>query len=386
MTSRPAIALLLAVFFPLVVYAAEPDAPPPPNVITIGKLREEISSHQEKIEQTGKQEHSLLDDLTALDNKIGQQKAKIETIRAKLKEQQQVIAAKEQDLALLSRKTESLRQHLIKRLRSFYLLGKTGFLNIVFSSTSLPDLILADDAFRSLVTYDQAVFEEYRTSILEIDRAKRAHELEQSVHEHFLADAAKENSLLLQTAEEKNAVLKRIRTEKGLYEQAIREMKKAEGTLLATLAKSVPVADVKLFGFTAQKKKLPPPVYGKITRRFMEPSPDEEETTFANGITIAPPDRAEVFAVYGGMVIFAGYMSGYGKVIIVEHDQQYYTVTARLDDIQVQEGDTVKQGQIIGTTGDVASLFGQGLYFEIRHGAQPENPLDWMQPGSLSGR
>jgi murein DD-endopeptidase MepM/ murein hydrolase activator NlpD len=77
-------------------------------------------------------------------------------------------------------------------------------------------------------------------------------------------------------------------------------------------------------------------------------------------------------------------MSGYGKMVIVEHDQQYYTVSARFDDIQVREGDSVKQGQVIGTTGDTDTPFGQGLYFEIRRGAQPENPLDWLQPGTLA--
>jgi septal ring factor EnvC (AmiA/AmiB activator) len=41
---------------------------------------------------------------------------------------------------------------------------------------------------------------------------------------------------------------------------------------------------------------------------------------------------------------------------------------------------------MIGTTGEGTTLFGQGLYFEIRHDAQPENPLDWIQPGTLATR
>lgn len=356
------------------------------SVITIGKLRQELSSHEEKIEQTGKEERSMLDELAVLDDKISRQQDKIETLQTRIREQEQVIAAKEKELATITRKNEALRQHLIKRLNSYYLFGKTGFLNIVFSDKTLPELMVANDAFRSLVTYDQAVFAEYRTSVVEIDRAKRAHELEKTVQEHFLADAALENGLLQQVAAEKNTVLQRIRTEKGLYEQAVREMKKAETALLATLVKPGQAPEAKSRGFIAQRKKLPPPVWGKIVRRFQEPVPDGEDATFANGITIVPPARAEVFAVYGGTVIFAGYMSGYGKVIIIEHDQQYYTVTARFDDLQVQEGDLVKQGQSIGTTGDLTTLFGQGLYFEVRHGAQPENPLDWIQPGTLTDR
>jgi len=407
MLRRLVVVLLLASLPALGVSAAEPakglkTAPPShdspketsaqqevdqqTSAITIGKLRQELSSHEEKIAQTGKEERSVLDELAALDDKIGRQQAKIEALHNRLREQERVIATKERELATITRNNEALRQHLIKRLRSFYLLGKTGFLNIVFSNRTLPELMLADDAFRSLVTYDQAVFAEYRTSVVDIDRAKRAHELEKTMQEHFLAEAAQENGLLQQVAAEKNAVLQRIRTEKGLYEQAVREMKKAETALLATLARPGQASEEKPRGFTAHRKKLPPPVWGKIVRRFQEPVPEEEDTTFANGLTIVPPSRAEVFAVYGGTVIFAGYMSGYGKVIVVEHDQEYYTVTARLDDLLVREGDAVKQGQVIGTTGDLSTLFGQGLYFEVRHGAQPENPLDWIQPGTLPTR
>lgn len=357
----------------------------PSTVITIGKLRQEIATHQEKIDQTGKEERSLLDELAALDDKLSQQKAKIATLQTRINEQEEVIAAKEQELTAIAKKNEALQQHLLKRLRSFYLLGRTGFLSIVFSKNTLPDLMLANDAFHSLSTYDQAIFAEYRASIAAISQVKQARELEKSVQEHFLADAAKENGLLQQIATEKNGVLSRIQTEKGLYQQAVREMKKAESSLLATLSKPSAAPEHKPVGFLAQKKKLPPPVWGKVIRHFQEPAANED-TTFANGITIQPPEQSEVFAVYGGVVIYSGYMSGYGRMVIIEHDQQYFTITARLDDIQVLEGDTVKQGQIIGTSTDVANLFGRGLYFEIRHGAQPENPLEWIQPGALANR
>jgi murein hydrolase activator len=371
---------------PLHLHAAEAEGNLPTSIIRIGKLQQEIFSHQDKIEQTGREEHSLLDELAVLDSTIDKQKAKIDVLQRRLQEQEQVIEAKEKELATISRKNEALRQHLINRLRSFYLIGKTGVLNIVFSNKTLPDLLLANDAFHSLVTYDQELFAEYRKSVLDIDRAKRAYELEKSVQEHFLADAGKETSLLQQIADEKNTVLKRIQTEKGLYEQALKEMKKAENDLLSALNKPSGRPEQQTRGFAAQKRKLPPPVWGKVANRFLEPAASGESSPFANGITIVTADRADVFAVYGGVVIFAGYMSGYGKIVIIEHDQNYFTVTAQFDEIRIREGDVVRQGQIIGTTGDLATLLGKGLYFEIRRGAQPENPLDWIQPKTLAGQ
>lgn len=360
------------------------EASPQATIISIGKLREEISRHQEQFEQRSSEEHSLLEELATLDEKISQRRNQVETLQTRIREQERTIAAKEQELAAITRKTDALREHLIKRLRSFYLNGITGFINAVFSNSSLPDLMVANDAYHSLVTYDQTLFSEYRSNIAEIDRTKRARELEQSVLEHLLAEAAAEQETLQQTVNEKSRVLKRIQTEKGLYEQAVQEMKKAESALLATLRRQTQSPEAAFaFGFSAQKGKLPPPVWGKVVRRFGSFSQDSEDTAFAQGITILPSSQAEVFTIYGGLVIFSGYMSGYGQVIIIEHDQEYYTITARLDDLKVQEGDTVRQGQIIGVTGETLTPFGQGAYFEIRHGTQPEDPLKWIQPGAL---
>jgi len=356
------------------------------NALNIGKLRLEISSHEEKIEQSGKEELSLLDQLEKLDEKIKTQKVKIHDLQTRIQGQQKVIAAKEQELSVIINKNAALQQHLIKRLQSFYLMGKTGFLNILFSNKNLPDLLLTNDAYHSLVTYDQAIFDTYRENLAAIERVKRAHELEQSMLEKFLADTDQENATLQQTAEEQNRLLKRVQTQRSLYEQAVKEMKKAAGHLTATLTSTTKPQDQKARGFALNKGKLPPPVWGKVIGKFNQAASDTDDPIFTNGITVQTPEGSEVYAVFDGVVIFSGYMRGYGKMVIIDHDQQYYSVTARFDEIQVNEGDPIKQGQVIGVTGEIATLYSKGLYFEIRHGEIAENPMDWLKPGTLTAR
>jgi len=356
------------------------------NAINIGKLRLEISGHEEKIDQSGKEELSLLDQLEKLDEKIKTQQVKIQDLKARIQGQQKVIAAKEQELAAIIKKNAALQQHLIKRLQSFYLMGKTGFLNILFSNTNLPDLLLTNDAYHSLVSYDQAIFTTYRENLAAIERVKRAHELEQSMLEKFLADSDQENATLQQTANEQNALLKRVQTQRGLYEQAVKEMKKAASHLTATLTSTTKPQDQKAGGFALNKGKLPPPVWGQVIGKFNQAATEADDPIFTNGITVKTPGRSEVFAVFDGVVIFSGYMRGYGKMVIIDHEQQYYSVTARFDEIEVNEGDPIKQGQVIGVTGEIATLFSKGLYFEIRRGELAENPLDWLKPGTLTTR
>jgi len=354
------------------------------HAINIGKLRMEISAHEEKIDQSTKEELSLLGELAKLDERISRQKMKIRELKTRIGEQQLVIAAKTEELAEIVKKNKALQQHLGKRLHAFYLMGKTGFLNILFSHKTLPDLLLTGDAYQSLVTYDQALFRAYRESLLSIEQVKRSHELEQTVLEGFLTDSDQENTTLQQAADEQNRLLKRVQSQRGLYEQAVREMKKAAHQLTATLPSAPKEQDQKDHGFARNKGKLPPPVWGKVIGRFNQAAVATDDPIFTNGITITTPDRSEVYAVFDGEVIFAGYMAGYGKMVIIDHLQQYYTVTARFDEIQVKEGDSVHQGQVIGLTGEVATLFSKGLYFEIRHGELAENPLDWLKSGTLT--
>ena len=70
-----------------------------------------------------------------------------------------------------------------------------------------------------------------------------------------------------------------------------------------------------------------------------QPSSGDEvdSAPFAHGITIGVDGEREVRAVYGGVVIYADYMPGYGKMVIIEHAQQYYTVTAKFAKILVGE-------------------------------------------------
>lgn len=356
---------------------------PQSGSITIGKLRQEIRTYEELFTLSGQQERSLLDELEHLDKKIGVLNERINALRVRISAQEEVITAGEQRLEEIVQENELLRLHLMKRLQAFYLMGKTGFLNVAFSSRSLPELLLINDAFHSLVTYDQEVFTAYRENIDTIHRVKRSQELEQVILEQFLADADQENNALQMVAEEKNSLLHLVRTQKGLYQQALTEMKKAENELNATFTRFGTAQKQENSDFLLAKGRLPPPVTGVLINQFNQSTSAGEDSTFANGLTFSTPKRAEVIAVHDGTILFAGYMRGYGRIVIIDHDRQYFTVTARFDQIRVKEGDTVRQGQVIGTTGEIATLFGKGLYFEIRYGSVAVDPLDWLQTDIL---
>ncbi len=97
-----------------------------------------------------------------------------------------------------------------------------------------------------------------------------------------------------------------------------------------------------------------------------------------NGIDICAQRGAKILAVAGGTVKETNYEFKYGNYIIIKHDEEYETLYAYLDEINVKEGDTIIEGQEIGTVGVTGNTLGPHLHLELRHNGVPVNPLDYI--------
>jgi murein DD-endopeptidase MepM/ murein hydrolase activator NlpD len=128
---------------------------------------------------------------------------------------------------------------------------------------------------------------------------------------------------------------------------------------------SVPV------GFAASRGRLLFPVAGRAEAR-----PAHREGTNGPGLEIRAPMGSVVRSVYAGRVAFADRYGPYGRIVIVDHGEHYYSVSGNLGSADVRVGDEVTPGERLGTVGDD----GQGamLYFEIRHGTETLAPGAWL--------
>jgi len=353
--------------------------------INIGKLSQEIQHHKDKIRKNEEHKDSVLDTLEQIDRKLLQQKEKIRTLQQRMPARIQLLAEKEQALQQAKIIRDKVLQHLQKRLRAFYLMGSTGILNVTFSDKNLPDLMLFTDSFKHLISYDQAIINAYRETVHQLHQAKQAQEIEKTLLENLIQEAEEGKKNLLELHKEQEALLAKIKTRKALYTQALKEICKAEADLKQTLTRIKHNEEIKKQGFRLHKGKLPAPVKGHLVRRFGETVQDDlRKGEKARGITIATAGDAPVHAIYKGTVVFAGYKRGFGNMIIIDHGFNYVTLISRMDTILVKKGDNVKQGTLLGTTGDMATLFERGLYFEIRYKSKPQDPLRWLKSGTYA--
>ena len=122
------------------------------------------------------------------------------------------------------------------------------------------------------------------------------------------------------------------------------------------------------------------PVSGKIISRYGNQVDSQLNTvTFQKGIEISTERGKEIKAIYEGKVLYADWFKGYGNIIIIDHGDSYYSLSAHLSKILKGVGDRVEAGEVIALSGDTGSLKGPSLYFELRHHGKPLNPLHWLK-------
>jgi murein DD-endopeptidase MepM/ murein hydrolase activator NlpD len=117
------------------------------------------------------------------------------------------------------------------------------------------------------------------------------------------------------------------------------------------------------------------PVRGRIIAGFGA-KPNGEKN---DGINLAVPEGTAVKAAEAGTVIYAGNeLEGYGNLILVRHADGWVSAYANNRDIAVKRGDKVRRGETIAHAGMTGSVSSPQVHFELRKGAKPVNPLDYL--------
>jgi murein DD-endopeptidase MepM/ murein hydrolase activator NlpD len=117
------------------------------------------------------------------------------------------------------------------------------------------------------------------------------------------------------------------------------------------------------------------PVRGRIIAGFGA-KPNGEKN---DGINLAVPEGTAVKAAEAGTVIYAGNeLEGYGNLILIRHADGWVSAYANNKDLAVKRGDTVRRGEVISHAGMTGAVSSPQVHFELRKGAKPVNPLDYL--------
>ncbi|MEK7399396.1 MAG: M23 family metallopeptidase, partial [Candidatus Poribacteria bacterium] len=99
---------------------------------------------------------------------------------------------------------------------------------------------------------------------------------------------------------------------------------------------------------------------------------------FHAGTDLTPGYGADVYSAIEGTVTYAGWMGGYGKLVVVTNKNGTSTRYGHLSKINVRKGTDVRQGQQLGAVGSTGRSTGAHLHFEVRQDDKPLNPIKFL--------
>ncbi len=121
------------------------------------------------------------------------------------------------------------------------------------------------------------------------------------------------------------------------------------------------------------------PIQGRLMGGFGERSdPFSGEGAFHKGVDISAPAGTAVRVTADGIVVFAGFDGGYGRLVVVNHGSGIQTAYAHLSRFFAHVGDEVRRGDVIGAVGTTGRSTGPHLHYEVRIGGGPVNPYRYL--------
>ncbi len=346
-------------------------------------VKKEIEKKRKRVNEAKRQETKVTRTLDTIDKELTKKNQEFQAINRNISRLQKEIDQVHKKAENLEKELKKKEDILNKRLFSAYRFYRRGSIQIIIESVSYNDFLRKDRFLRQVLDKDHALFSQC------LDAFEKQRDLEQELEikqkellnsQQKLADQRKS---VQKTRSEKMAHLQKVRSEKTFQMKALEELEKRSRelqTFMEKLHKKKRAFTPAEGRFSEMRGKLSFPVEGKVITTFGKKEHPELNTfTFQKGIEIEADYRKEIKAIFDGRVVFADWFKGYGNMIIIDHGEHYYSISAYACELLKQVDDIIMQGEPIALVGDAGSMKGNCLYFEIRHRGKPQNPMAWIR-------
>jgi len=342
-------------------------------------IQKRIGITRERIERTEKEEQSILGTLEGMDREISRNRSRIKALASEEKSLTARIIDSEKKIRQIRAKRERSASRLSARTAALYKAGHVSYLEVVLNASGLEDLQRRVYYLKKLARYDSDLF----ALATDLFRKEKEQMEELRTSKSRLVDARRESeenlSALSRKKKDKKLLLAEVKDRKNRNAQLLGELETSAGHLRELLDALERETLTGQSAFSTLEGSLKKPVSGRVVISFGPNRSERFKTyTISNGITIQSAEGTPIRSVYRGRVLYADWLRGYGRIIIVDHGGGYYTLYGHLAEFKTEVGQEVEADQVIGLVGDSGSLEGAGLYFEIRHHGKPVDPKPWF--------
>ncbi len=346
-------------------------------------IMNKIERNKSKIQEKKQAKRMVEQELGSLSKELRHTEIYLNNAQKKLSLTQEKIKQTQGKLAQYRSEYTLKNQKFSKRIVDIYKNKNMEVLEFIFAPNDLVSVVDSSYYFERLMKIDVSMIDDIKRHYgLLVNEHKNLQAQHQTLAQLKVEISEKENQLSQKKTDQEH-YLDSLHSEIAEIERTNKELEQSSQEITSQILRS------------ARGKKG---YYG--TGHFIKPTEGWLSSLFGirfhpifkrkirhMGIDLASKSGVKIHAADSGIVIVAGeppQYRGYGKIVIIDHGEgrdgkRVSTIYAHQSRILVQEGETVKQGDIIGLVGSTGHATGPHLHFEIRLDGIPVNPLEYVR-------
>ena len=321
---------------------------------------------EKKLTENRDSQLRLDEQIIELNSKIKEIEEKISLTDEEINELDLQIDDIKSEINELENNIKNNKDQLAKRIKVINSNYSMSYIKILLNSSSISDFLNNMYIVKQIVKQDKEILTELDENKQEIEEKKSQIEKKKVEQEDLKLLLEKDNESL--------------NNDKIEVEKLKAELEKEESELESEIEKIASQSVVVEDGQIISSGSWPVPGYSRISSPYgYRIHPIFNTRKMHTGIDIPGPTGTPIVSIDSGKVIFSGTQRGYGKTVMIQHDDGKVTLYAHNNELNVSVGQRVQKGQVISKMGSTGNSTGPHLHFEVRINGNHVNPLPYIK-------
>lgn len=324
-----------------------------------------------KVENVSERLRQIQEELRVATAEYKEVKGQLDSVEDKISDNTELLEKTEADLKVKNKKLQ-------QRVRDIYINGQISYVDVLFGAKDFADLMTRMDVLKRIIKHDYDLIMKVKEEKATVENTRAQLEKDKAEAEVLVADAQAKKAKVEDKESEQQVLLDQAIYDRDTSERMYEEIMAASQEV-ANMIRRSQMSSAGYSGAPAGAGGMIWPISGPITSEFgWRTHPIFGTARFHSGLDIGGDYGMPIYAAASGTVIYAGWISGYGNAVIIDHGGGVTTLYGHNDSLNVSEGENVAQGQVIAMCGSTGNSTGPHCHFEVRENGEPVSPYGYL--------
>lgn len=324
-----------------------------------------------KVESVSERLRQIQEELRVATAEYREVKGQLDSVEDKISDNTELLRKTEADLKIKNKKLQ-------QRVRDIYINGQISYVDVLFGAKDFADLMTRMDVLKRIIKHDYDLIMKVKEEKATVENTRAQLEKDKAEAEVLVADAQTKKAKVEDKESEQQVILDQAIYDRDTSERMYEEIMAASQEV-ANMIRRSQMSSAGYSGAPAGAGGMIWPISGPITSEFgWRTHPIFGTARFHSGLDIGGDYGMPIYAAASGTVIYAGWISGYGNAVIIDHGGGVTTLYGHNDSLNVSEGENVAQGQVIAMCGSTGNSTGPHCHFEVRENGEPVSPYGYL--------